>query len=118
MSIPPALAKYFGTYFDSDLVNIADPTDVMRAAEEVDSSLSHFEQPDQLYEVMNAIARMLKHLDLETIFAFDRLSNAPWSSKDEYLQHLRAALQLILNGTKEKLADYEKAGAWVRPATP
>ena len=115
--LPGSLTKYFSTYFNSDLVNIADRSDVMRAAEEVESSLLHFEEPDQLYEIENAIARMLEHLDLETIFAFERLSNAPWSAEDEYLQHLRAALQFILDGAKEKLADYENSGAWVRPAT-
>jgi hypothetical protein len=117
MTVPTPLAKYFGTYFDSDLVDIENRDDVMRAAEHVSSSIAAFESPAAVHEVIEAIEKLLPNLDLPTILEFERISNSLWSGEDFYVDHLRDALKLILDRAKEKLADYEKTGSWVRPAT-
>ena len=53
--LPGSLPKYFSTYFDSDLVNVDDRSDVMRAAERVGASIASLETLNGIHEVVDAI---------------------------------------------------------------
>ena len=115
--LPKSLTKYFSTCFDSDLVNIDDRIDVMRAAERVGASISSLETPNGIHEAIDAVEGLLRNLDLEAVLELERISNSSWSEEERYVEYLRDALQVVVERAKEKLADYEKTGAWVRPAT-
>jgi hypothetical protein len=101
MNLPPALEKQLGTHFDSDLVNVSDKNDVLRAASEASVFLtSDSATIEGMTDVATYLRAFLSDLPEAELSKLGEITNAEWS---EYLPNLTAAFAHMLSQVESEL---------------